>query len=232
MAGETPMQTPSVADPVVSRTAEFVRAEIADDCTGHDWWHAERVRRISCRLAAAESADRRVVELAALLHDVADYKFSGDVREGPRVARRWLESCGVGEEVADHVVVIIETMSFAGARVPDREMSREGACVRDADRLDAIGAIGIARTFAYGGYVRRPIHDPGRCVVLHDDPDAYRSDRGTTLNHFREKLLLVQDRLVTSAAQQIGKRRHDYLLGFLDEFEREWDAADADDVFF
>lgn len=213
---------------VISRTSDHVRDRLAGESTGHDWWHAERVRKLAERIAEAEGADVVTVQLAALLHDVADHKFSGSVEDGPRAAREWLESLDLPDDMVDGVARIIALMSFRGAGVPEQEMSLEGRCVRDADRLDAMGAIGVARTFAYGGFVRRPLHDPSRAVVLHQDADLYRSMPGTTVNHFHEKLLLLQDRLSTATARRLGMRRHQYLVDFLAAFEQEWVGSDLD----
>jgi uncharacterized protein len=208
----------------LAKTSDFVREQLGPEPTGHDWWHAERVRLLAAHIAEQERADIFVVELAALLHDVADAKFSGSDEAGPRAAREWLTSISVDQDVVRAVSDIIERMSFKGARVDEKPISREGQCVRDADRLDAIGAIGIARTFAYGGYVRRPLHDPGVSAELHTTPDAYRNNVGTTINHFHEKLLLLRDRLHTDSARRIAERRHRFMTDFLDEFQAEWDV--------
>lgn len=166
-----------------------------------------------------------VVELAALLHDVADAKFTGFDETGPRAAREWLGMLPVAADVVESVATIIDRMSYKGALVPELPMSTEGRCVQDADRLDAIGAIGIARTFAYGGFVRRPLHDPAMPAEMHATAQAYRSNVGTTINHFHEKLLLLTDRLHTDAARQIAEQRHDFMVRFLDQFDDEWDGV-------
>jgi len=212
---------------VVTQTSDYVRDHLAAEPTGHDWWHAERVRRLAGVIAAAEHADFYVVQLASLLHDIADFKFTGSDEAGPREAEAFLQSLGVPEDIVTAVSEIIARVSFKGAGVPESPLTLEGQCVQDADRLDAIGAIGVARTFAYGGYVGRPIHDPGIAPVLHETADAYRSAIGTTVNHFHEKLLLLQDRLKTDTARQLAHRRHEFLQEFLARFELEWAGADA-----
>jgi len=207
---------------VLVETERLVRLKLGEEPTGHDWWHADRVRTTAVRIAEMEGADVFVVELAALLHDVDDYKFSGDGEAGPRFAREYLLSIGVGEDVAEHVAEIIRGMSFKGAKVELSELSLEGKCVQDADRLDAMGAIGIARTFAYGGFVRRPIHDPDILPVMHSSADAYVDSKGTTINHFHEKLLLLGDRMNTEFGRKLAEGRHQYMVEFLERFHVEW----------
>lgn len=207
---------------VVAQTEKLVRAKLGEEPTGHDWWHAERVRKTAVRIAAEEKADVFVVELAALLHDVDDYKFSGDENAGPNFAREYLLSVEAGVEVAEHVSEIIRHMSFKGANVEQVALSLEGQCIQDADRLDAIGAIGIARTFAYGGFVQRPIHDPGTPPVMHTSADSYINSKGTTINHFHEKLLLLRERMNTDSGRKLAEERHRYMTGFLERFDAEW----------
>jgi uncharacterized protein len=214
-------------DTVVSSTAAHVRQLLSGEGTGHDWHHIQRVWRLSRQIAREEGADLQVVELAALLHDVADWKFhDGDLQAGPRAARAWLASQGVDENTIEQVVAIVAGLSFKGAGVTEAELSLEGQCVRDADRLDALGAIGIARTFAYGGHKGQPIHDPDVPPVRHDSFAAYRASGGTSINHFYEKLLLLRDRMHTAAGRRIAAERHRYLEDFLHRFLAEWDGAD------
>jgi uncharacterized protein len=210
---------------VVARTEQVVREKLGDESTGHDWWHADRVRTTAVRIATADDADVFIVELAALLHDVDDYKFSGDAEAGPTFARNHLLSVGADAAVADEVADIIRQMSFKGANVQQPELSLEGQCVQDADWLDALGAIGIARTFAYGGFVRRPMHDPDVLPVLHTSVDAYVSSRGTTVNHFHEKLFLLRTRMNTDFGKQLAEERHRFMEGFLQHFHAEWQGA-------
>lgn len=211
---------------VVARTEARVRERLAGDASGHDWWHIERVRRLALRLAAEEGANPEVVELAALLHDVADWKLSGDEAAGARHAREWLGSLGVDPETVAHVAGIIGTLSFKGAGVPTPMATVEGKVVQDADRLDALGAIGIARAFAFGGSRGRALHDPDAPPRLHASPEEYRSAGGATLNHFHEKLLLLRDRMNTEAGRRIASDRHAFMEQFVGRFLQEWDAAD------
>lgn len=207
---------------VVQRTEALVRDKLGNESTGHDWWHAQRVRKIAVRIAEHEGADTFVVEIAALLHDVDDYKFSGSEEAGPQFAASWLKSLDVDAETADHIAQIIRRMSFKGAMVVEQPLSLEGQCLQDADRLDALGAIGIARAFAYGGYVKRPIHDPAEPPVLHVSAESYMTSRGTTINHFHEKLLLLTERMNTEHGRALAESRHKFMQRFLDKFDEEW----------
>ena len=214
---------------ILRRTEAFVRERMHGEGSGHDWWHVDRVRRMALRLAREEGADPYVTELAALLHDVADHKFhDGDETAGPRAARAWLTQAGADAETVAHVCDIIAALSYKGAGVPTPMATSEGAVVQDADRLDAIGAIGIARTFAYGGSRGRPMHDPeGDAPEMHDSFDRYKASAGPTINHFHEKLLLLRDRMNTPAARRIAEDRHRFMQEFLDRFDREWNGADG-----
>lgn len=156
---------------------------------------------------------------------MTDAKFTGSDETGPHAAREWLATLPVEPETVESVVDIIGRMSYKGAFVAEQPLSAEGRCVQDADRLDAMGAIGIARTFAYGGYVRRPLHDPETQAQLHSTADAYRNNIGTTINHFHEKLLLLKGRLHTESARRIAEDRHDFMVQFLSRFHAEWDVA-------
>jgi len=193
------------------------------ESSGHDWWHIYRVWQTSLYIAAREKVDRDVVQLAALLHDIGDWKFhDGDESVGPRLAREWLQSLAVDENIIDHVCTIIANLSFKGADVKAAPLSAEGQVVQDADRLDAIGAIGIARAFAYGGSKGREMHDPEAAPVLHSSFEQYKASRGTTINHFHEKLVLLKDRLNTPTARVLAERRHTFMLEFLKQFDEEW----------
>lgn len=216
---------PASKHEVVTETERVVRDLLGDEPTGHDWWHADRVRRTAVWIAEAEGADPLVVELAALLHDVDDYKFSGSEDAGAAFAYSHLISRGAGEPVAERVADIIRHMSFKGANVAPRPLSLEGQCVQDADRLDAMGAMGIARTFAYGGFVGRPIHDPGITPVMHVSADGYMKTKGTSVNHFREKLLLLASRMNTVRGKALAEERHAFMEQFLQQFHLEWSAA-------
>jgi uncharacterized protein len=212
----------SSSQDVIARTTEFVRGKLGAEPTGHDWWHADRVRRTAIHIAVHEGADTFVVELAALLHDVDDYKFTGDREAGPRAATDWLSTQNVDCQVVTDVAAIIRRMSFRGAKVDELRQSLEGSCVQDADRLDAMGAIGIARTFAYGGFVQRPIHDPSVREIMHTSAADYQHHRGTTINHFHEKLLLLKERMLTETGRKLASERHDFMAEFIQVFQGEW----------
>lgn len=214
-----------VPENLIAATVEYVRQTLAGDSSGHDWWHIDRVRRSACRLANAEGADVVVTELAALLHDIADWKFhGGDETAGPRTARIWLEKNDVDAAVTEHVCGIIAGLSYKGAGVATDMPTLEGRCVQDADRLDAIGAIGIARAFAFGGHFGRPIYDPEQPPELHGTFAAYKSKGGPSINHFYEKLLLLKDRMQTPTGKQLAAERHQFLETFLQQFFAEWNA--------
>ena len=206
----------------IAQTADYVRQRMGHDSSGHDWWHIQRVWNTATDLAAAERANRYVVELAALLHDVADWKFAGgDEQAGPRVARGWLESLSVDAAAVDHICEIIATLSFKGAGVSTPMRTIEGQVVQDADRLDAIGAVGIARCFAYGGAKQRLVHDPEYPPEMHQSFAAYKKNSGPSINHFYEKLLLLRDRINTASAKKIADKRHRFMEQFLDQFFEE-----------
>jgi uncharacterized protein len=210
---------------IVDATATHVRQVLAGEGTGHDWWHVERVWRVARRIAQQEQVDLFVVDLAALLHDIADWKFhGGDESAGTRAARAWLEFMGVDQDTVGHVCGIVHDLSFRGANVAASMGSREGMVVQDADRLDALGAIGIARAFAYGGFRNRPLYDPGIQPQLHDSFEAYKRSEGTTINHFYEKLVLLKDRMHTPTGRQLAEERHQFMLDFLQHFFDEWEG--------
>jgi uncharacterized protein len=210
---------------VVARTQAFTREQLAGDASGHDWWHVYRVWRTAIEIGREEGVDLSVVELAALLHDIADAKFhDGDKEIGPHTAAAWLRSLDVAEETVEHVAAIVRDMSFKGAGVDTPMATREGMVVQDADRLDALGAIGIARAFAYGGFRGRVLHDPDSSPVLHATVEDYSSHEGSTLNHFSEKLLLLKDRMNTESARRIASERHQFMELFVSQFSAEWDG--------
>ena len=212
---------------IITTTAAFIEQQFAHDATGHDWSHIRRVWQLARRLAAAEpSADPVVTELAALLHDIADWKFhGGDYEAGPRAARAWLASQNKDEYIISRVEIIIREVSFKGLGVATPVSSLEAALVQDADRLDAIGAIGIGRAFAYGGYKGRPMHDPAVPPVSHHSFAQYQQSTAPTLNHFYEKLLHLRDRLHTPAARQLAEQRHQFMVEFVAQFLGEWEGS-------
>lgn len=210
---------------ILARTADHVRDLFSDEGTGHDWWHIDRVRNTALAIGRRERADLFVVELAALLHDIADWKFhDGNEAVGPQRARQWLESLAVGRATIDHVCQIIGQLSFKGAGVDTPMSSLEGQVVQDADRLDAIGAIGIARAFAYGGHKGQPLYNPDAAPKLHASFAEYKQGSASTINHFHEKLLLLKDRLNTPAGRELADARHAYMEAFLEQFDDEWHA--------
>lgn len=211
---------------IIARTAEKVKTDLWGEGSGHDWCHVERVWNMTRRIAQAERADPLVAQLAALLHDIADWKaHDGDLTVGPRRAAEWLASLGVEIRLIDEVRQIIAGVSFKGAKVQQQPLSLEGQVVQDADRLDAIGAIGIARAFAYGGSKGRLMHDPACKPIEHDTAEAYFKNNGTTINHFYEKLLLLKDRMNTPTGRAIADQRHQFMENYLRQFYAEWDGV-------
>lgn len=213
---------------IVEQTIQYVRSELEGEGSGHDWWHIHRVYTMALRIAKHEQgADLFVVALGALLHDIADHKFhNGDETVGPRVAGQWLERCCAQRDVIEHVQEIIKTISFKGAQVSSPMRTIEGKIVQDADRLDAIGAIGIARCFAYGGSKGRLLYDPAVKSECHTSFEAYKKSTGSAINHFYEKLFLLKDLMNTKTAQVIAQKRHDRMRLFVDDFLVEWNGLD------
>lgn len=210
---------------IVDATIIFVKQQLEGAEAGHDWFHIERVYRNALRIADHENCHREVVQLAALLHDIADSKFhGGDESIGPKTARTFLESQHTDEATIDHVVKIIENISFKGGKTDRTFSSLELDIVQDADRLDAIGAIGIARTFNYGGFKNRPLYDPAIAPNLHMTKEEYKASQAPTLNHFYEKLLLLKDRMNTATGKKMAEDRHRFMEVFLAQFYAEWDG--------
>jgi len=213
---------------LIARTVDFVREKFLHEGSGHDWEHIRRVWQVARSLAQdTPTTNTTIAELAALLHDVADWKFhDGDEEAGPRAARAWLESQQAEEKIIQAVEKIIREVSFKGLGVPTPMSTIEGALVQDADRLDAIGAIGVARAFAYGGHKGRPLHDPTIAPVEHTSFESYKQNTAPTINHFYEKLLHLRARLHTPAARQVAEERHAFMETFLTQFLREWEGRD------
>ena len=210
---------------LVDRVAQHIQAKFAGEGSGHDWHHINRVRRLAKRIATAEGANQDVAELAALVHDIADWKFhNGDDSVGPREAERLLSEEGAAPDVIEQVVEIVRTISFKGAGVVTAMKALEGCCVQDADRLDAIGAIGIARCFAYGGHAGRSMYDPDEAPVMHATAEAYKASKGHSLNHFYEKLFLLKDRMNTATGRAMSEERHLYMEEFVRRFLEEWEG--------
>jgi uncharacterized protein len=210
---------------LIETTIQFVKATLAQAEGGHDWFHIERVYKNAVLIAASENCDLEIVQLGALLHDIADSKFhNGDESIGPRTARTFLESEKVAPATIDHVIAIIENISFKGGKVERQFSSIELDIVQDADRLDAIGAIGIARTFNYGGFKNRALYNPEIAPNLTMTKDEYKNNEAPTVNHFYEKLLLLKDKMNTTTGKQIAQDRHRYMEDFLEQFYAEWEG--------
>lgn len=211
-------------DSIIAATQHYVRSVLAKDSTGHDWWHVYRVWRTAKYIATKEDANLLIVELAALLHDIADWKFhDGDMTIGPQLAKQWLTKLSISESICAEVCTIIQNTSFKGAKVQSTELTIEGKIVQDADRLDALGAIGIGRTFAYGGYKGRAMYDPAIQPTLHESFAAYQNNQGTTLNHFHEKLFLLKNSMNTQTGKQLACERHLFMEQFVQKFLQEWE---------
>jgi uncharacterized protein len=214
---------------IVKTILEHVKNQFETDTTGHDWFHIERVYKMACHLQTKEGGDLEIIQLAALLHDISDHKMNGGkLNEGGNVALQLLLENGYDKQKAKIVANIVDGVSFKGALVKDLQISIEGKIVQDADRLDAIGAMGIARAFAYGGSKNRPIYEPSVLPELHDDFKKYATAKSHTINHFYEKLLLLKDRLHTKTAHVIGLKRHQIMEAFLVQFYDEWNLTNLD----
>lgn len=211
---------------LIAKTILFVKEKLNDAEGGHDWFHIERVYKNAVLILKNEVCDTTIVQLGALLHDIADSKFhNGDETIGPRVAREFLELEKVDEEIITHVVNIIENISFKGGNFEKKFTSIELSIVQDADRLDAIGAIGIARTFNYGGFKNRTLYDPEIAPNSSMTKEEYKKNDSPTINHFYEKLLLLKDKMNTATGKQIAQERHRYMEGFLAQFYAEWEGV-------
>ncbi|RRJ92420.1 HD domain-containing protein [Paenimyroides tangerinum] len=207
------------------QTIAFVKQELKNAESGHDWFHIERVYKNALNILNSEEGNKEIVIYGALLHDIADSKFhDGDETIGPKKAAEFLRSISVDESIVGQVVKIIENISFKGGNFERNFESPELFIVQDADRLDAIGAIGIARTFNYGGFKNNLIHDPEIAPKMHMSKEEYKNHKGTTINHFYEKLLLLKDLMNTQTGKEIAKKRHQYMIGFLSQFYSEWDG--------
>lgn len=218
------MNTPETN--IIEATIRFVKNELKTAEGGHDWYHIERVYKNTLLIAKNESVNLTVVSLAALLHDIADSKFNdGDESIGPRIASAFLLKQNVSSEIIEHVTQIIEHMSFKNSfDLGTAFSSKEMEVVQDADRLDAIGAIGIARCFNYGGFKNRPLYNPEIPPNLNMTKAEYKTSKAPTINHFYEKLLLLKDQMYTKTGKRIAIERHNYMEGFLKQFYAEWEG--------
>jgi uncharacterized protein len=219
---------------IIEKTELFVKQTLSKDSTGHDWWHIYRVRNLAKRIARHEGADIFIVELAALLHDIGDYKFfHGDEEAGTAKVRKWLSSLKISLSLIDKIVEITSQISFMHT-LPDKGkgkgkknsaiavLSKELMAVTDADRLDAMGAIGIARAFTYGGFFNRPIYDPAIKPSKSITKEEYKNTEAPSINHFYEKLLKLKDIMYTKLGRKMAKRRHRFLNLYLKQFFKEW----------
>lgn len=209
----------------IQKTIEFVKKELQNAEAGHDWWHIERVYKSAKAIAIEEKVDLEIVEFAALLHDIADAKFNdGDEEIGPQKAGEFLKSIDVEENKIIHVQQIISNMSFKSSLGKISFTSPEMLVVQDADRLDAIGAIGIARAFTYGGFKNRELYNPAINPVINQSKEAYKNTTAPTINHFYEKLLLLKDKMNTLTGKRIALQRHEFMEQYLTQFYAEWEG--------
>lgn len=206
---------------LLSETEKYVRDLFENEGSGHDWWHIHRVRKLALKLAEKEGGNFFLIEMAALLHDLDDWKLNSG---NDSKTMNWLKLINIDKSTAKSILEIIDQVSFKGAGVENQAETVEAKIVQDADRLDAIGAIGIARTFAYGGHKSRPIYNPNIKPVMHSDFESYKNNNAPTINHFYEKLLLLKKTLNTAAAIEIAKNRHIFMETFLTQFFAEWDG--------
>ena len=210
---------------LIENTVEFVKEKLEGAEAGHDWFHIERVWKLTKKIAETENCNREVVELAALLHDIADPKFhNGDETIALKVSREFLESQNASQNVTEKVLFIIKNISFKNRGEAPKDLPIELKIVQDADRIDAIGAIGIGRTFNFGGFKNNLMYDPNIAPKLCMSKEEYKKSNGTTINHFYEKLLLLKDLMNTEKGKEIAEERHDFMLKFLDQFYKEWNV--------
>lgn len=207
----------------IQETINFVKSFHENDASGHDWFHIQRVTNLAKKIGEKEGGDLFRIEITSLLHDVADYKLNdGDENKGIQKIIYFLEKIEIDTSVIQFIISDIKNISFKGAVVGQNPLTKEGQIVQDADRIDAIGAIGIARTFAYGGNKNRMIYDPEQQPEMHTTFEKYKKSTAPTINHFYEKLLLLKDRMNTSTAKQIAADRHLFMEDFLKQFYKEW----------
>ncbi|MBO3443092.1 HD domain-containing protein [Clostridium sp. CCUG 7971] len=207
---------------IIEKTKEFVKEKLYNEGSGHDWFHIERVYNLSKFLADKEGADSFIVELSSLLHDIEDWKFSNTNETSTSLIEEFLKGLDVSQDYIKKITNIIKTMSYKGGVVDSTQNTIEGKVVQDADRLDAMGAIGIARTFTYGGYKNRPLYNPLVNPMKFSSLDEVKNKENHTINHFYEKLLKLKDLMNTDSAKEIANKRHEFMESFLDEFYSEW----------
>jgi uncharacterized protein len=211
---------------LIARTTDFVKEKLKGAEAGHDWWHILRVWNNAKLIAKTENVELIVVELAALLHDIADAKFhGGDEEIGPKTAVAYLKSQKADDMLIEKVAQIIRHISFKSNIDGQKYFSNELAVVQDADRLDAIGAIGIARAFTYGGYKGRELYNPGIKPNIKMSKEEYKNSSAPTINHFYEKLLLLKDKMNTATGKQLAEKRHQFMQQYLEQFYGEWEGS-------
>jgi len=212
-------------DDIIAATAQWVESKMSGEATGHDWWHVNRVWKNAVSISKIEGGSLFIIEMAALLHDVGDHKFHNGIDKTYETAIYWLDQfAGISPDDKQHVADICCQLSYKGAGVSTEMPTLEGKIVQDADRLDALGAIGIARAFAYGGKKNRMIHHPGASPTLHQSFEEYKSSGGTTIQHFYEKLLLLEDRMQTKTGRMHARQRTSFIEDFLRNFFMEWEG--------
>lgn len=210
---------------IIQNTIQFVKEKLEGAEAGHDWFHIERVWKLSKKIAQSEDCNLNVVELSALLHDIADPKFhNGDETLALKISRKFLETQNVEEETIQQVLFIIQNISFKNRGEAPQNLPIELKVVQDADRIDAIGAIGVARTFNFGGFKNNMMYHPDIQPKLNMSKEEYKKSNGTTVNHFYEKLLLLKDLMNTNEGKKIAEERHQFMLTFLDQFMKEWNV--------
>ena len=210
---------------IIGQTESKIRKDFENEGTGHDWWHIDRVRNIAVTIAKVEKANVQEAELGALLHDIADHKAHGnDLSAGPNATKKWLSEIGATEDLQEKMANLVSEISFKGAKIDTPVSSLETACVQDADRLDAIGAVGIARAFSFGGAHARLLHHPDFKPTQHSSFEAYAKDEGPTIAHFYEKLLLLKDRMQTKTGKRMAEQRHQFMETYLKQFFDEWEG--------
>jgi uncharacterized protein len=209
----------------IETTIAFVQKELQNAEAGHDWWHIQRVYNLGLNIAKEEQVNLEIVAYAALLHDIADAKFhNGDEEIGPQKAGEFLKSINESEETIEHVQQIIRNMSFKSSLGEVKFTSPEMLVVQDADRLDAIGAIGIARAFTYGGFKNRELYNPAIKPAINQSKEAYKNTTAPTINHFYEKLLLLKNQMNTKQGKTIAQQRHQFMEQYLEQFYKEWEG--------
>jgi len=209
---------------IIDITIKYVKNELKNEEAGHNWWHVQRVFNLATFIAEKEGGNLLIIQLASLLHDIADYKFyNGNEKIGKEKIRNFLTSIQIDNSIIEHIEKIIENMSYKGGNFKHNFNSLEFTIVQDADRLDAMGAMGIARAFHYGGYKNNEIYHPNMSPKLNLSTIEYLNAKSTTINHFYEKLLLLKNLLNTKTAQKLGEKKHKFMLIFLEEFFEEWD---------